>query len=561
MARRQFPIIIDELRAIQREHGYLPAEALRALAERLETPLYRVQGVAGSFPHFRLSPPPAVEVLVCADMSCHLRGGDRLRRGLEASVARAAQPGVVVKPASCLGRCDRAPAAAINDTIVDDLSTASLVAHVDTVLAGGAIAAQDAAPPAGPLVLDPYDGEHSYQALRDLVASRNTNGLLAAVKESGLRGLGGAGFPTGTKWEHVLHAHGHVKYAICNGDESEPGTIKDRFLMDHVPHLIIEGMILAGIVVGAHTGIIYIRHEYERQIESIQHELERCAHEGLIGPDVLGSGIAFDLSVFVSPGGYICGEETALYEAIQGNRAEPRNKPPHSATSGLWNRPTLMNNVETYAMVPLIARRGAEWFRAQGRGDSPGVKFVGVSGHVTSPGVYEVPMGTPVGELLERAGGVLGGRALKAFAPSGPSSGYLPASMVDTPLDFPHMAAVGSMLGSGALVVCAEGTCMLDMALNAVRFYRNESCGKCVPCRVGTVKLTEILVGIAAGRGRREDLDLIADLSHAMAETSICGLGQIAPAPIRSVIQHFHDEVEAHIVDQHCPADVCPMAE
>jgi NADH:ubiquinone oxidoreductase subunit F (NADH-binding) len=320
-------------------------------------------------------------------------------------------------------------------------------------------------------------------------------------------------------------------------------------------------MILAGIVVGARTGIIYIRHEYERQIESIRRELERCAQEALIGPDVLGSGIAFDLSVFVSPGGYICGEETALYEAIQGNRAEPRNRPPHSAQSGLWYRPTLMNNVETYAMVPLIARRGPEWFRAQGRGDSPGVKFVGVSGHVTSPGVYEIPMGMPVSELLERAGGVQGGRILKAFAPSGPSSGYLPASLVDTPLDFPHMASVGSMLGSGALVICAEGTCMLDMALNAVRFYRNESCGKCVPCRVGTVKLTEILEGIAAGRGRREDLELIAELSHAMAETSICGLGQIAPAPIRSVIQHFHEEIEAHIVDRQCPSDVCSMAE
>jgi NADH:ubiquinone oxidoreductase subunit F (NADH-binding)/NADH:ubiquinone oxidoreductase subunit E len=549
------------LRAIQRQHGYLPAETLRALAERLETPLYRVQGVASSFPHFRLSPPPPVEVRVCADMSCHLRSGDRLRRALEANIARTAQQGVVVKPVSCLGRCDRAPAAAINDTIVDDLSTASLVGHVDALLGGGSVPPQEAAPPAGRLLLDPYDGERPYQAVRDLIASRDTDGLLAAVKASGLRGLGGAGFPTGTKWEHVRRAHGDVKYAVCNGDESEPGTIKDRFIMDHAPHLVIEGMILAAMVVGARTGIIYIRHEYERQIESVQHELERCAEQGLIGPDVLGSGIAFDLSVFVSPGGYICGEETALYEAIQGNRAEPRNKPPHSATSGLWNRPTLMNNVETYAMVPLIARRGAEWFRAQGRGDSPGVKFVGVSGHVTSPGVYEVAMGTPVGELLERAGGVLGGRALKAFAPSGPSSGYLPASLVDTPLDFPHMAAVGSMLGSGALVICAEGTCMLDMALNAVRFYRNESCGKCVPCRVGTVKLTEILMGIAAGRGRREDLDLIADLSHAMAETSICGLGQIAPAPITSVIKHFHDEIEAHIVDRQCPADVCSMAE
>jgi NADH:ubiquinone oxidoreductase subunit F (NADH-binding) len=484
-----------------------------------------------------------------------------LRRGLEARLAQRGTTGVVVRPSSCLGQCDRAPVAALGDTILPHLTATSLAAHAEKALAGSEPPYVPAPVLEGPLAVDPYGGERPYQALRDLVKSRDTAGLLAAVKASELCGLGGAGFPTATKWSHVQHAHGDVKYVVCNADESEPGTIKDRFLMDRVPHLIVEGMILAAMVVGARTGIIYIRHEYVAQIEAVRAELERCSQEGLIGPDVLGSGIPFDLSVFVSPGGYICGEETALYEVLQGNRAEPRNKPPHSAFRGLWYRPTLMNNVETFAMVPLIARRGAEWFQAQGCGKSSGVKFVGISGHVTKPGVYEIAMGTPVRELLERAGGVLGGQSLKAFAPSGPSSGYLPASMIDTPLDFQHLRAVGSMLGSGAVVICAEGTCMLDMALNSVRFFRNESCGKCVPCRVGTVKLTDILSGIAAGRGRREDLDLIADLSHAMAESSICGLGQIAPAPIRSVIQHFTSEIEAHVVDRQCPADVCPMAE
>jgi NADH:ubiquinone oxidoreductase subunit F (NADH-binding)/NADH:ubiquinone oxidoreductase subunit E len=554
-------IIIDELRGIQRQHGYLPAEALRDLADRLSIPLYHVQGVASFFPHFRLAPPPAVDVRVCADMSCHLRGADRVYRGLQARLSQRGMDGVVVRPASCLGQCDRAPAAALNDTMLGHLTSASLAAHVETALRGGHVTDTEPATSEGPLAVEPYRGERPYGALRDLVTSGDTDGLLAMVKASGLRGLGGAGFPTATKWEHVRHARGAVKYVVCNADESEPGTIKDRFLMDRVPHLIVEGMILAAMAVGARSGIIYIRHEYAPQIESIRAELERCGREGLIGPDVLGSGIPFELTVFVSPGGYICGEETALYEVLQGNRAEPRNKPPHSAQRGLWYRPTLMNNVETFAMVPLIARRGPEWFRAQGRGESPGVKFVGISGHVTAPGVYEIAMGTPVRELLERAGGVLGGQRLKAFAPSGPSSGYLPPSLIDTPLDFSHLTAVGSMLGSGAVVICGEETCMLDMALNAVRFFRNESCGKCVPCRVGTVKLTDILEGIAGGRGRREDLELIADLSHAMAETSICGLGQIAPAPIRSVIRHFPEEIEAHVVDRQCPADVCPMTE
>jgi len=495
-------------------------------------------------------------------MSCHLRGGDRLRRGLEARVAQRGLAGVVVHPSSCLGQCDRAPAAALNDTILTDLTAASLAMHAESALAGIPPTDAGRSLPSGPLTVDPYDGERPYLALRQLVEKRDFDGLLAAVKASKLRGLGGAGFPTATKWEAVRRAHGDVKYAVCNGDESEPGTIKDRFLMERVPHLIVEGMILAALVVGARSGIIYIRHEYGPQIDAMRAELDRCRREGLIGSDVLGSGTPFDLTVFVSPGGYICGEETALYEVLEGKRAEPRNKPPHSAHRGLWQRPTLMNNVETFAMVPLIARRGAAWFKAQGRGDkSPGVKFVGISGHVQVPGVYEIAMGTPVRELLERAGGVLGGRRLKAFAPSGPSSGYLPPSRLDTPLDFPSMRAVGSMLGSGAVVICDEDTCMLDMALNAVRFYRNESCGKCVPCRIGTVKLTEILAAIAAGRGRPEDLDVIADLSHAMAEASICGLGQIAPAPIRSVIEHFPQEIEAHVVDRQCPADVCPMTE
>ena len=258
---------------------------MRDLAERLSIPLYHVHGVASFFPHFRLAPPPAVEVRVCADMSCHLRGGDRLRRGLEARLAQRATAGVVVRPASCLGQCDRAPAAALNDTMLGHLTPATLAAHVETALAGGDTL--EAPPPSARehLAVDPYDGERSYAALRDLVKSRDTDGLLDAVKASGLRGLGGAGFPTATKWDHVRRAPGEIKYVVCNADESEPGTIKDRFLMDRVPHLVIEGMILAAMIVGARSGIVYIRHEYGPQIESIRAEVERCAREGLIGPD------------------------------------------------------------------------------------------------------------------------------------------------------------------------------------------------------------------------------------------------------------------------------------
>src|SRR5437667_6861923 len=275
------------------------------------------------------------------------------------------------------------------------------------------------------------------------------------------------------------------KYIVCNADESEPGTIKDRLMLDHLPHLVIEGMILAGLVVGAGEGIIYIRHEYEAQADRLERELAACRREGLLGPNVLGSGLAFEMRVFVSPGGYICGEESALLEAIEGHRAEPRNKPPFPGVVGLWQKPTVINNVETFINVPQILSRGAEWYKTVGRNGSRGFKFVGVSGNTARPGIYEVPLGITMREVLfDHAGGLRGGRALKAFAPSGPSSGYLPASMADVRLDFKALAEAGSMLGSGAIVVCDETTCMLDMALNAVRFYRNESCGKCVPCRV-----------------------------------------------------------------------------
>jgi NADH:ubiquinone oxidoreductase subunit F (NADH-binding) len=353
-----------------------------------------------------------------------------------------------------------------------------------------------------------------------------------------------------------------VKYVVCNADESEPGTIKDRFIMTHLPHLLIEGMIIAGLVTGAQRGILYIRHEYHLQEEILGEEIRRCYKANLLGKKILGSDREFELEIFVSPGGYICGEESALIEAIEGHRAEPRNKPPFPGQVGLWQKPTVINNVETFINVPQILTRGADWFAAQGIGESRGLKFVGVSGHVNRPGIFEVAMGTPMREVIfEHAGGIRRGRQLKAFAPSGPSSGYLPASMVDVPLDFKALADAGSMLGSGAIVVCDDSTCMLDMALNSVRFYKNESCGKCVPCRVGTQKMTDLIARWTQGGildpQYRADLALLGELAQAMSLTSICGLGQIAPAPIQSVLKHFRAEVEAHVLRGQCPSGIC----
>jgi NADH:ubiquinone oxidoreductase subunit F (NADH-binding) len=360
------------------------------------------------------------------------------------------------------------------------------------------------------------------------------------------------------KWEIVRNQQGDEKFIVCNADESEPGTIKDRFIMTHAPHLVVEGIILGGLTVGARHGILYIRHEYVDQEHVLGEEIRRCYADGLLGARILGSDLAFDLEVFVSPGLYICGEETALLEALEGKRAEPRNKPPFPGQQGLWQKPTVINNVETLYFVPVILARGLDWLKAQGKGGSVGMKFVGVSGDVRRPGVFEVPMGTTYRELIEqRAGGAQPGRTLKAFAPSGPAGGYLPASMLDLPLDWAAMTRAGTTVGSGAIVVCNDRACMLDMALNSVRFFRNESCGKCVPCRTGSQKLVDLLTGWTQGHRGADDLTLVDELSHALRLTSICGLGQVVPVPIASVMKHFGDEVETHVRDRRCPAGVC----
>jgi NADH:ubiquinone oxidoreductase subunit F (NADH-binding)/NADH:ubiquinone oxidoreductase subunit E len=555
-------LIFDDLREIQSQYGYLPPEQLQQLSQRTKTPLYRIHGVADFYPHFHLSRPPKVTMSVCADMSCHLRGADDLKTSLQQRFHGMSEKDIAVRDVSCLGQCDGAPAVSINDHIYRDVTTAQAEALVFTALGGGELPEMPAEEKILDLASDPYAGAEQYGALRQLIASRDRDGVIAQLKTSGLSGLGGAGFPTGVKWEAVRKERGPEKYVVCNADESEPGTIKDRFIMGNLPNLVIEGMIIAGIVTSAQKGILYLRHEYQAQEKILHEEIEHCYEEGILGTNVLGSGLTFELELFISPGGYICGEESALIEAIEGKRAEPRNKPPFPVAQGVFNKPTALNNVETFANVPQILMRGVDWYKAQGQGGAAGLKFVGISGDVRKPGVFEIPMGLPMSEVIfNLAGGITGGKQLKAFAPSGPSSGYLPASKVDVRLDFKSLAAIGSMLGSGAIVVCAEGRCMLDMALNAVKFFRNESCGKCVPCRMGSQKMVDILTGWTLGKGSAADMVLIDDLTEALKLTSICGLGQFAHSPLSSVLLHFREEIEAHVQGHRCPEGVCPMRE
>jgi len=555
-------VIFDELRAIQLRCGYLPKAELENLSRRSQIPLYQIHSVASFYPHFHLTPPSRAEIYVCVDMSCRLNGACELRAELARRFAGVSAEEVQIKDVSCLGRCDRAPAVAINDAIFEGVTADQAEQLARRAARGEEVHAERPGVARVACASDPYSDGEKYGAVRRLVSTRDYDGVLAALKEAELRGLGGAGFPTALKWDLVRKQADSEKYVVCNADESEPGTIKDRFILSHLPHLVVEGMMIAGLVTGAKKGILYIRHEYPLQEEVFAEELQRCIKIGLLGKTILGSELDFTVEVFVSPGGYICGEESALLEAIEGHRAEPRNKPPFPGQVGLWQKPTVINNVETFANVPQILARGVDWYKAVGVGGSRGLKFVGVSGHVERPGIYEVPMGTAMSDVIYgNAGGVRGGRALKAFAPSGPSSGYLPASMVDVRLDFKALAEARSMLGSGAIVVCDATTCMLDMALTAVKFYRNESCGKCVPCRMGSQKMVEMLArwtqGNASEAAYRADLGLLEELAQAMSLTSICGLGQIAPAPIQSVLKHFRGEIDAHVLRGQCPSGIC----
>jgi NADH:ubiquinone oxidoreductase subunit F (NADH-binding) len=528
------------LMEIQERLGWLPREELEALAREQKRPLYEIQGLVSFYPHFRTEPPAGVTVRVCHDLTCWLNGAEDRIAQLHEQYGDTGD--VEVVEISCPGRCDIAPAATVDEqpARLDDVEMLVEVKRSgDNDL--GAVVAYG---PEGGWPNDPYGpGEPRYQALRALLSGEITpQQVIDDLEASGLRGMGGAGFPTGKKWELVRGEEAvdgsGIKYAICNADESEPGTFKDRQLLAEQPHLVLEGLLMGMVVTGVEEGWVFIRHEYGPEEAVLHAEIENLREQGLIGDDVLGSGRRLSLDIFTSPGGYILGEETALIECMEGHRGEPRNKPPFPGVWGLWGRPTLMNSVETFADVPIIVARGAQWWQDQGLGDSDGLKFFAVSGHVERPGVYCVPMGTTIRDLLDVAGGVAGGAALESVQPGGASSNFLGPDHLDVPLDFGTLAEAGSMLGSGAVVVIAEGTDSLAAATNVLRFFRNESCGKCVPCRVGSTKAHDLLTDtLRAGgeldEGRRARL---LELELTMRKTSICGLGQVALGPVVSVL-------------------------
>ncbi len=408
-----------------------------------------------------------------------------------------------------------------------------------------------------PTCLDEYERHNGLTALRTAIDWRDPEKIISQIKLSGLRGRGGAGFPTGLKWEKVRAVAGQPKYLICNGDEGDPGAFMDRMLLESFPYRIIEGLAIAALAVGAHHGYFYIRAEYPLAVRRIREALAVCRERGILGRNVLGSGHALELDVMEGAGAFVCGEETALLASMQGHRGMPHLRPPYPAEHGLWGQPTLINNVETYALVPWIVRHGAAAFAALGTEKSKGTKVFALAGKIARGGLIEVPMGVMVREVVDRVGGgVAGGRRLKAVQVGGPSGGCVPAELADTPIDYEALTAVGAIMGSGGLVVLDETDCMVDIARYFLRFTQDQSCGKCTFCRVGTRRMLDILDRICTGHGRPGDLEHLEELSRDVSAGSLCGLGKTAPNPVLSTLRYFRDEYEAHLNGK-CPAGKC----
>ena len=410
-----------------------------------------------------------------------------------------------------------------------------------------------------PEVIDEYIALDGYQAVGKILTEKiPPEQVIQTMLDSGLRGRGGAGFPTGLKWKFAAANQADQKYVCCNADEGDPGAFMDRSILEGDPHSIIEAMTIAGYAIGATQGYVYIRAEYPIAVKRLQIAIDQAREYGLLGKNIFDSGFDFDIELRLGAGAFVCGEETALMTSIEGKRGEPRCRPPFPALKGLFQKPTVLNNVETYANIPQIFLKGPAWFRSIGTEKSPGTKVFALGGKIHNTGLVEVPMGTTLREVVEDiGGGIPGGHKFKAAQTGGPSGGCIPASLIDTPIDYDSLIAIGSMMGSGGLIVMDETTCMVDIAKFFLEFTVDESCGKCTPCRVGTKRLLEILNKITSGNGTLEDIDHMEKLCYYLKENSLCALGQTAPNPVLSTLKYFRDEYIAHVVEKRCPAGVC----
>ena len=409
-----------------------------------------------------------------------------------------------------------------------------------------------------PEEIDEYIARGGYLALEKVLTEMEPEDVIDTIKDSQLRGRGGGGFPTGVKWNFAAAQQVAQKYVCCNADEGDPGAFMDRSVLEGDPHSVIEAMAIAGYAIGANQGYVYVRAEYPIAVERLSIAIKQAEEYGLLGKDIFGKGFDFDLEIRLGAGAFVCGEETALMTSVEGHRGEPRPRPPFPAVKGLFGKPTILNNVETYANIPVIILKGAEWFSHIGTEKSKGTKVFAVGGKINNTGLVEIPMGTTLREIIyDIGGGIPNGKKFKAAQTGGPSGGCIPASELDTPIDYDSLIALGSMMGSGGLIVMDEDTCMVDLAKFFLEFTVDESCGKCPPCRIGTKRMLEIVTRITEGKGQPEDLEKLEILARNIKASALCGLGQTAPNPVLSTMKYFRDEYMAHVVEKKCPAGVC----
>ena len=516
------------------------------------------------------------EVNVCLDLACASQGADKLKEALETAAAASGKK-ILVRRTGCMGPCSHGPLVRVDpdnrlyahvpaagaQPIVDSLGAApvsALQCDLNEHFESQVRVVLENAGYIDPERIDDYIARDGYKALLTVLTEMTPQGVIHRITESGLRGRGGGGYPTGLKWGTVAKAAGDVKYVVCNGDEGDPGAFMDRSVMEGDPHRIVEGMAIAAYAVGASKGFIYVRAEYPIAVSRLTTAIREARRRGLLGNSLANTPFSFDVEIRLGAGAFVCGEETALIASIEGKRGTPRTRPPYPASSGLWGKPTLINNVETFANIAPIVRRGGKWFHDMGSERSKGTKVFALTGKIANTGLVEVPMGIKLREIIERiGGGVPRGHTFKAVQTGGPSGGCIPAEMLDVGVSYDALLKMGSIMGSGGMIVMDDTSCMVNVARFFVEFCMTESCGKCIPCRAGTAQMYTLLTRIADGSGTMEDLELLEDLCVTVQEASLCGLGQTAPNPVLSTLKYFRNEYIEHIVNKRCPAGVCDL--
>jgi NADH-quinone oxidoreductase subunit F len=564
--------LIPMLLYAQDEFGYISDEVIAEIATRLELRTVQVEETLEYYSMLHRKPMGKYHVQVCTNVACMLRGGnellDRAKKRLEIGHKEVTKDGIFsLEEVECIGACTGAPALQINYDFYENLTPATfdrLIQELDNgrraepvqVISGALHAREKGEIPViskrwgieNSTKIDVFLQNGGYQALDKALKQMTPESIIDEMKKSNLRGRGGAGFPTGMKWSFVPKDSPKAKYVICNADESEPGTCKDRPLMEMDPHQLIEGMVIAGRAIASHQGFIYIRGEYRYVLDIVQGAITEAYERGYLGKNILGSGFDYDLLIHTGAGAYECGEESALMESLEGKRGYPRIKPPFPAVVGLYGCPTIINNVETLSAVPAIILGGGEAYANLGTPKNGGTRLLCVAGHVNKPGIYEIPLGMNMKEFIYgMAGGITGGKKLKAVIPGGSSCPLLTTDEIDIPMDYDSVAKAGSMLGSGGMVVMDEDTCMVDMARRIMHFYAHESCGWCIPCREGTTWLRKMLERLHAGYGREQDIDMLSELSKNILGRSFCPLGDAAAMPTISIVQKWRNEFEDHL--------------